>query len=54
MKKMRHPHIIKYLGHEQTETTIYIYLEYMSKGSLRNILSHNGAFEEPLIRNYST
>jgi serine/threonine protein kinase len=32
MRKLHHKHIIKYLGHEQTEDYIHIYLEYMSQG----------------------
>jgi serine/threonine protein kinase len=33
---MKHKHIITYLGHEQTDKYIYIYLEFMEKGSYFN------------------
>jgi hypothetical protein len=42
-KKLRHANIVSYLGHERTETGLYIYLEYMPGGSMATVLREFGA-----------
>jgi serine/threonine protein kinase len=52
-KEMQHPRIVSYLGHGKVENNLYIYLEYMAGGSIRQVLSQFGAFDESLIATYT-
>jgi serine/threonine protein kinase len=49
-KELRHPHIVSYLGHECTDGTLNIYLEYVAGGSMSNILSEFGPLDDALLR----
>jgi len=49
-KDLRHPHIVSYLGHDYAESHLYIYLEYVSGGSLASVLNEFGPIEGPLLR----
>lgn len=42
LKMLRHPHIVSYLGHQYTETHLYVFLEYAAGGSLASVLSEFG------------
>ena len=50
MKDLEHPNIVQYLGCERKETSISIYLEYISGGSVGSCLRKHGKFEEPVVR----
>merc|ERR1712187_583694 len=52
-KELKHPHIVSYLGHDYIDHSLYIYLEYMPGGSVAQVLSQLGAFDESLIATYS-
>lgn len=43
-----HPHIVRYYGHEVQEKQVYIFLEYMPEGSLKDKLTEYGQFQEDL------
>uniref|UniRef100_A0A0G4IAZ0 Protein kinase domain-containing protein n=1 Tax=Chromera velia CCMP2878 TaxID=1169474 RepID=A0A0G4IAZ0_9ALVE len=40
-KKIKHPHIVRYLGHECSRDKLSIYLEYVHGGSVSDILSES-------------
>lgn len=48
-KRLRHRNIVSYLGHEQVERSLYIYLEYVAGGSLRDMLKEFGPLDDSLI-----
>lgn len=52
-KELEHPHIVLYLGHDYINSRLYIYLEYMPGGSLAQVLSQFGPFDESLIATYA-
>nr|XP_024370794.1 uncharacterized protein LOC112280062 isoform X3 [Physcomitrium patens] len=54
-KIMRHKHIVGYIDMEQdTETgSLYVFLEYVSGGSIQSMLERFGRFSEPLVRVYT-
>ncbi len=33
LQKLKHKHIVQYLGHETFDNSLHIYLEYMSGGN---------------------
>lgn len=37
----------------QLEDRLYIYLEYVSGGSIHKLLQEYGAFQEPVVRKYT-
>lgn len=51
-KELSHPQIVSYLGHDRIDRNLYIYLEYMPGGSVAQVLSQFGAFDESLISLY--
>lgn len=52
-KDLKHDRIVSYLGHDNIDSSLYIYLEYMPGGSLTQVLSQFGPFEEALIATYT-
>merc|ERR1712048_1485059 len=52
-KELAHPHIVSYLGHDYIDNALYIYLEYMAGGSVAQVLSQFGSFDESLIATYA-
>jgi len=48
-KRLRHKNIVSYLGHEQIDRRVYIYLEYVAGGSLREMLKEFGPLDDSLI-----
>lgn len=49
-KALRHPNIVGYLGHECTENSMYIYLDYVPGGSMASILREFGPLNERLLQ----
>ncbi|CAE7244383.1 mkkA [Symbiodinium sp. KB8] len=52
-RKVSHPNIVAFFGTESIGETMYIFLECMPGGSLNQLLSQIGAFDEPDIATYS-
>mmetsp|Transcript_63203 Transcript_63203/g.102400 ORF Transcript_63203/g.102400 Transcript_63203/m.102400 type:complete len:493 (-) Transcript_63203:118-1596(-) len=48
-KNLRHPNIVSYLGHEFTDGVLSIFMEYLSCGSLKNILDDFGPLKGQLL-----
>ncbi|KAJ7567983.1 hypothetical protein O6H91_01G014500 [Diphasiastrum complanatum] len=53
LSRLRHPNIVQYFGSETLEDKLYIYLEYVSGGSIHKLLHEYGQFKEPVIRCYT-
>jgi hypothetical protein len=53
LQKLKHKHIVQYLGHETFDNSLHIYLEYMSGGNITNILSKYGALPEKTVKVYA-
>ncbi|XP_002971342.2 mitogen-activated protein kinase kinase kinase 3 [Selaginella moellendorffii] len=53
LSRLRHTNIVQYYGSETMEDGLYIYLEYVSGGSIHKLLQEYGAFKEPVIRSYT-
>ncbi|KAK4166588.1 hypothetical protein QBC43DRAFT_13732 [Cladorrhinum sp. PSN259] len=49
MQHLDHVNIVQYLGCERKETSISIFLEYISGGSIGSCLRKHGKFEEPVV-----
>lgn len=52
-QKLEHENIVKYIGAKQEGDGIYIYMEYMTGGSLASMLSEYGPFNEKVIRRFT-
>ncbi|KAI5064165.1 hypothetical protein GOP47_0020835, partial [Adiantum capillus-veneris] len=54
-KEMRHKHIVGYIDMDKDEEAgyLYIFLEYVSGGSIQSMLERFGPFSEPLVRVYT-
>lgn len=52
-KDLSHPRIVSFLGHDYMNGCLYIYLEYMAGGSMNQVLSQFGPFDESLIAVYT-
>ena len=54
-RKMRHKHIVGYIDMERDEGTgsLYVFLEFVSGGSIHSMLDRFGKFSEPLVRIYT-
>merc|ERR1719382_152080 len=50
--ELSHPHIVSYLGSENLDGAMYIYLEYMAGGSVAQVLSQFGPLDESLMSSY--
>ncbi|KAK7279925.1 hypothetical protein RJT34_24986 [Clitoria ternatea] len=51
--RLRHPNIVQYYGSETVDDKLYIYLEYVSGGSIHKLLQEYGKFGELAIRSYT-
>lgn len=48
LQSISHEHIVSYLGHEVHDRQLYIFLEYMPEGTLKDKIDEFGAFQEEL------
>ncbi|KAK2404568.1 mitogen-activated protein kinase kinase kinase YODA [Trifolium repens] len=53
LSRLRHPNIVQYYGSETVDDKLYIYLEYVSGGSIHKLLQEYGKFGELAIRSYT-
>ncbi|GMH29576.1 hypothetical protein Nepgr_031419 [Nepenthes gracilis] len=53
LSRLRHPNIVQYYGSETVNDKLYIYLEYVSGGSIYKILQEYGKLGEAAIRSYT-
>ncbi|KAK1284741.1 Mitogen-activated protein kinase kinase kinase YODA [Acorus calamus] len=53
LSRLRHPNIVQYYGSETIDDKLYIYLEYVSGGSIHKLLQEYGQFGELAIRSYT-
>ncbi|XP_028189639.1 mitogen-activated protein kinase kinase kinase YODA-like isoform X2 [Glycine soja] len=53
LSHLRHPNIVQYYGSETVDDKLYIYLEYVSGGSIYKLLQQYGQLSEIVIRNYT-
>ncbi|CAM6110207.1 unnamed protein product [Calypogeia fissa] len=54
-RSMKHKHIVRYIDMDEDEESgsLYIFLEYVSGGSIQSMLERFGQFTEPLVRVYT-
>ncbi|KAG2755579.1 Pkinase-domain-containing protein [Suillus brevipes Sb2] len=50
LKDLDHPHIVQYLGFEETKTFLSIFLEYVPGGSIGHRLRDHGKFNEEVTK----
>ncbi|XP_057978270.1 mitogen-activated protein kinase kinase kinase YODA isoform X3 [Malania oleifera] len=53
LSRLRHPNIVQYYGSGMVDDKLYIYLEYVSGGSIYKLLQEYGQFGEIAIRSYT-
>ncbi|OWM79550.1 mitogen-activated protein kinase kinase kinase YODA [Punica granatum] len=53
LSRLQHPNIVQYYGSETVDDKLYIYLEYVSGGSIYKILQEYGQLGELAIRSYT-
>ncbi|XP_052185203.1 mitogen-activated protein kinase kinase kinase YODA-like [Diospyros lotus] len=53
LSRLRNPNIVQYYGSETVGDKLYIYLEYVSGGSIYKLLQEYGQFGELAIRSYT-
>ncbi len=53
MKGLSHENIVRYIDVEVRKDSLYIFLEYVPKGSLASMLSNCGPLPESTVRNYT-
>ncbi|CAK7335562.1 unnamed protein product [Dovyalis caffra] len=53
LSRLRHPNIVQYYGSETVDDKLYIYLEFVSGGSIYKLLQEYGQFGEIAIRSYT-
>ncbi|KAJ9104786.1 hypothetical protein QFC19_003927 [Naganishia cerealis] len=53
LKNLEHPHIVQYLGWEESPEHISIFLEYVPGGSIASVYRKHQKFEEAVIKNFT-
>ncbi|KAJ9125094.1 hypothetical protein QFC22_000047 [Naganishia vaughanmartiniae] len=53
LKNLEHPHIVQYLGWEESPEYISIFLEYVPGGSIASVYRKHQKFEEEVIKNFT-
>jgi mitogen-activated protein kinase kinase kinase 3 len=53
LETVEHEHIVKYMGSETTNDYLYIFMEYVPGGSIRELLHKFKTFDESVIRAYT-
>lgn len=52
LKDLDHPHIVSYLGFEETPEYLHLFLEYVPGGSIASVLRKYGKLEESIIKSF--
>ncbi|KAL0071902.1 hypothetical protein AAF712_000825 [Marasmius tenuissimus] len=52
LKYLDHPHIVRYLGFEETHRCLSIFMEYVSGGTITNFLQRQGPFEQDTTKHF--
>lgn len=52
LKDLDHPHIVSYLGFEDTREYLHLFLEYVPGGSVGSVLRKYGKLERPVIKSF--
>ncbi|CAH1760600.1 6005_t:CDS:10 [Entrophospora sp. SA101] len=53
LKDLDHDHIVQYIGYEENEEEVNIFLEYVNGGSIGTYLRMNGPLKEPVVRSFT-
>ncbi|KAG1361331.1 Mitogen-activated protein kinase kinase kinase YODA [Cocos nucifera] len=53
LSRLRHPNVVQYYGSKMIDDKFYIYLEYVSGGSIHKLLQEYGQFGEVAICSYT-
>ncbi|EAU93145.2 STE/STE11 protein kinase [Coprinopsis cinerea okayama7 len=53
LKDLDHPHIVQYLGFEETPANLSIFLEYVPGGSIGSCLHKHGKFSENVTKSFT-
>ncbi|KAF0466654.1 Pkinase-domain-containing protein [Gigaspora margarita] len=53
LKDLDHENIVSYIGYEENEETVNIFLEYVNGGSIGTVLRSNGPFKEPVVSSFT-
>ncbi|CAE6416710.1 unnamed protein product [Rhizoctonia solani] len=53
LRDLDHPHIVQYLGFEETVDVFSVFLEYVPGGSVGSVLRKFGKFEDEVVRSFS-
>ena len=53
LSKLSHPNIVKYIGTQRDDKNLYIFLEFISGGSISSLLKTFGSFDENVVRIYT-
>ncbi|KAG7099135.1 hypothetical protein E1B28_001007 [Marasmius oreades] len=53
LKLLDHPHIVRFLGFEETSNCLSIFMEYVSGGTIGSWLSRYGPFEQDLTKYFT-
>lgn len=53
LKNLEHPHIVQYLGWEESSEHISIFLEYVPGGSIASVYRKHQKFEEAVIKSFT-
>ncbi|THV07706.1 Pkinase-domain-containing protein [Dendrothele bispora CBS 962.96] len=54
LKDLDHPHIVHYLGWEESPENLSIFMEYVSGGTINGCLSSHGPFHDFITRSFTT
>ncbi|KAK0232966.1 kinase-like domain-containing protein [Armillaria fumosa] len=54
LKDLEHPHIVRYLGYEESPESLNIFLEYVPGGTIESCLFQHGRFSEGLTKSFTS
>ena len=53
-QRLSHPNVVQYLGHHyDDDKCLYIFLEFVTGGSIANLISGFGPLSEDVVRTYT-
>ena len=54
LRRLDHHNIVRYLGSVIEGSSLYIFLDYVSGGSITALIKNFGRFGEPLMRHFTS